>query len=109
MTEAAPRKKLTRVAKGKRPKMFDDWTDDVFMSMITALTTEMLVMRDRVDTIERIAAKKGVILKAEIDAYEFDEAELAERDAARKALADRIFYLVLQQAERNKTPKQKKA
>ena len=30
---------------------------------------------------------------------------LAEREAARKALGDRIFYLVLQQAERNKTPK----
>ena len=54
--------KLTRVAKGKRPKMFDHWTDDVFMSMITALTTEMMVMRDRLDTIERIAADKGVIL-----------------------------------------------
>lgn len=105
MTEAKPRPKLTRVAKGKRPKMFDNWTDDVFMSMITALTTEMMVMRDRLDTIERIAADKGVILKTEIDSYTFDEKALAEREAARRALGDRIFYLVLQQAERNKTPK----
>jgi hypothetical protein len=108
MTEAAaPRKKLTRVARGKRPKMFTDWPDDVFMSMITALTTELMVMRDRVDTIERIAANKGVILKSEIDAYVFDDKAMAEREDARKALADRIFYLVLQQAERNKTPKRK--
>lgn len=107
MTEVAPAKKLTRVARGKRPKMFDDWSSDVFMSMITALTTELMVMRDRVDTIERLAADKGVILKSDIDAYEFDDKALAEREASRKALADRIFYLVLQQAERNKTPKRK--
>jgi len=105
MAEAPPRKKLTRVAKGKRPKMFDQWSDDVFMSMITALTTEMMVMRDRMDTIERIASDKGVILKSEIDSYQFDDQAMAEREAARKALGDRIFYLVLQQAERNKTPK----
>ena len=107
MTTTAPLKKFTRVARGKRPKMFDAWSDDVFMSAITALTTELMVMRDRVDTIERIAADKGVILKTEIDAYAFDEVAQAEREKARKALADRIFYLVLQQAERNKTPKRK--
>jgi hypothetical protein len=105
MSDAAARKKLTRVARGKRPRMFDHWPDDVFMSMVAALTTELMVMRDRMDTIERIAADKGVILKSEIDAYVLDEKALAERETARKALADRIFYLVLQQAERNKKPK----
>ena len=104
---ATPGKKLTRVARGKRPKMLDDWSSDVFVSMITALTTELMVMRDRVDTIERLAADKGMILKSDIDAYAFDDAALAEREAARKSLADRIFYLVLQQAERNTTPKRK--
>jgi hypothetical protein len=107
MADAPPRKKLTRVARGKRPRMLENWSDDVFMSMITALTTELMVMRDRVDTIERIAANKGVMLKSDIDTYEFDDKALAEREDARKALADRIFYLVLQQAERNKTPKRK--
>ena len=107
MAEAVPKNKMTRVARGKRPKMLPDWSSDVFLSMITSLTTELMVMRDRVDTIERIAADQGVILKSDIDAYEFDDKALAEREAARKALADRIFYLVLQQAERNKTPKKK--
>jgi hypothetical protein len=107
MAETPPRTKLTRVARGKRPKMFDHWPDDVFMSMLTAVTTELMVMRDRMDTIERIAAAKGLILKDEIDRFVFDDAARAEREAARKALGDRIFYLVLQQAERNKMPKRK--
>ncbi len=107
MTAPLQRKKFTRVARGKRPRMLDMWSDDVFVSALTALTTEMMVLRDRLDTIERIAADKGVILKTEIDAYVFDETAQTERETARKALADRIFYLVLQQAERNKTPKRK--
>jgi len=46
-------------------------------------------------------------VKSDIETYEFDDKALAVREEARKALADRIFYLVLQQAERNKTPKRK--
>src|SRR5262245_46577890 len=100
---AAPPKKLTRVARGKRPQIFDDWSDDAFMSMITALTAEMMVLRDRLDTVERIAAAKGIILKDEIENYQPDEKAAAERDAARKALGDRVYYLLLQEAERHKT------
>lgn len=95
-------KKLTRVARGKRPVLFGAGEGDMFLSMISALTTEMMVMRDRLDTVERIAAVKGVILKDEIDSFAFDDAAKAERDAARKALADRVYYLLLQQAERHK-------
>jgi hypothetical protein len=107
MADPTPPKKLTRVARGKRPRMFNNWTDDVFMSMLTAVTTELMVMRDRMDTIERIASAKGLILKDDIESFEFDDKAMAEREAARKALADRIFYLVLQQAERNKTTKKR--
>jgi hypothetical protein len=105
MAEPKAPKKLTRVARGKRPRMFDNWADDVFMSMLTAVTTELMVMRDRMDTLERVAAAKGLVLKDDIESFEFDDKALAEREAARKALADRIFYLVLQHAERNKTAK----
>lgn len=98
----APPLKLTRVAKGKRPYLFDDGTGDVFLSMITALTAEMMVLRDRLDTVERIAAAKGVILRDEIENFEPDETAEAERAAARRALADRVYYLLLQQAERHK-------
>jgi len=104
---AASPKKLTRVARGKRPVLFGDGEGDMFLSMITALTTELMVMRDRLDTIERVAAAKGVILKSEIDTFAFDETALAERDAARKALADRVYYLLLQQAERHKAAEKK--
>jgi hypothetical protein len=94
--------KLTRVARGKRPLLFPDGTGDVFMSMITALTTEMMVMRDRLDTVERIAAAKGLILKDEIESYRPDEQAAAERAAARQALGDRVYYLMLTMAERHK-------
>ena len=97
--------KLTRVARGKRPTLFPDGESDVFMSMITALTAELMVTRDRLDTIERIAAAKGVILREEIEAYRPDEQAATERDEARKAMGDRVYYLLLAQAERQKMEK----
>jgi hypothetical protein len=101
---AAP-KKLSRVARGKRPQILNTWSEDVLLAMVTSLTTELMVLRDRVDTIERIAADKGVILKDEIENYTFDEKAQAERDAARKALGDRVYYLLLAEAERHKAAK----
>jgi len=103
MTDAP--KKLSRVARGKRPQILNTWSEDVFLSMVTSLTTELMVLRDRVDTIERIAADKGIILKEEIENYAFDEKAAAERDTARKALGDRVYYLLLAEAERHKAAK----
>lgn len=104
MTDAPP-KKLSRVARGKRPQILNTWPEDVLLSMVTSLTAELMVLRDRVDTIERVAAAKGLILKDEIENHTFDAAALAERDAARKALGDRVYYLLLAEAERHKAAK----
>ena len=46
--------KLPRVAKGKKPKYLDDGSIDNLMAMIMTLTQEISVLRDRIDTLERI-------------------------------------------------------
>ncbi|HET6563817.1 MAG TPA: hypothetical protein VFG52_00275, partial [Xanthomonadales bacterium] len=63
-------------------------------SMVMVLASELSVTRDRLDTIERIARKKNLILADEIDDFEFDEAALAEREQRRQDFMDRLFYLL---------------
>ena len=49
--------KLPRVAKGKKPKYLDDGSIDNLMAMIMTLTQEISVLRDRIDTLERMLEK----------------------------------------------------
>ena len=53
---------LQRKAKGKRPHYFSNPDVDKLLSMIMALTGELAVARDRIDTIERVAQPKDYFL-----------------------------------------------
>ena len=46
--------KLPRVSKGERPKFFDDPAIDQMMTFFLELMTEVSVLRERVDTVERL-------------------------------------------------------
>ena len=50
-------------AKGKRPKYFDDPATDRTMSIVMALVGEVSVLRERLDTVERLLDAKGTITR----------------------------------------------
>lgn len=89
---------IERNARGKRPQFYDTPGLDDAMSMIMVLAGEMMVMRDRLDTIERIAATKGFVTTEEIDAYAPDQAVLETRETRRQAFLTKLFYLARKQA-----------
>ncbi|MEL7030023.1 MAG: hypothetical protein AAGL49_12640 [Pseudomonadota bacterium] len=95
MTEAL---KLERDARGKRPQFFDAPALDHMMSMIMVLAEEMNVLADRLDTVERIAATKGLVLEDEIEAFAPDEGVLAAREERRQAFLQRLYYLMRKEA-----------
>jgi hypothetical protein len=66
-------------AKGKRPEYFDAPEDDRFFSILLALVGEVSVMRQRLDTIERLLETKGSISRSDIEAYSPDEQAALER------------------------------
>ncbi len=86
--------KLRRNARGKRPQFYGEPALDTVTSMVMVLASELSVTRDRLDTIERIARKKNLILADEINDFEFDQAALAEREQRRQDFMDRLFYLL---------------
>jgi hypothetical protein len=91
-------RQLERNARGKRPQFYDTPGMDEAMSMIMVLANELSVVRDRLDTVEKVAAAKGVILDAEIEAFEPDQAVLEARELTRQDFLARLFYLARKQA-----------
>ena len=71
---AAPQIKRIRTAKGRRPYFFDDPNIDKLLAMIMALTGEVSVIRERLDTHERLAEKKKLPTSDNIEGYKPTEA-----------------------------------
>ena len=97
MTPPAP--KVNREARGKRPMFYEAEGLDQAMSMILVLAEEMMVMRDRFDTMERIAAAKGLVLEQEIEDYQPDQGVLAAREQRRQDFLARLYYLMRKEAK----------
>lgn len=90
---------IPRHAKGKRPTFFEVDGVDEAMSMILVLASEFCVMRDRLDTVEKIATAKGIMIDEEVDSFEPDEATILAREERRKAFLDRLYYVTLKKAK----------
>jgi len=101
MTEdtTAERPHVIRHATGKRPQFYDTPGLDAAMSMIMVLANEMCVLRDRLDSAERVAKASGLDLTAGIEALQFDQDALEEREQRRQDFLQRLFYLQLKDAD----------
>lgn len=86
-------------AKGKRPAYFEDPAIDRTLSIVMALVGEVSVMRERMDTIERLLDTKGVISRADIENYVPDLPSGKERGMITKAYIARIMRGVQQDME----------
>ena len=86
--------RLPRIAKGKKPQYFSDPATDKLLWMTLTLMEELSVARDRIDTLERLLARKGVLRLADIEGYEPDAAAASERAARRNAYVERMMRAV---------------
>ncbi len=103
MEFSASSHRMPKFAKGKRPQFYPQEGLDEAMSMILVLASEFSAMRDRMDTIEKIAAAKGIFLDEEIENFAPDEATAAARAERRKALLEQLYYLPLKHAQEQST------
>jgi hypothetical protein len=89
---------VIRHSRGKRPQFYDTPEMDQVMSMIMVLASEISVLSDHIDGIERVARSRGLDLKAGLEALELDDDALAERETRRQDLFRRLFYLLHKEA-----------
>lgn len=86
--------KTPRRAKATRPQYFADSNMDQMHAMIVAMATEISVLYDRFDALERVLEKKGSLVRADLEAWQPDDGAHAERKGKREALIRRIFRVV---------------
>ncbi|MBM3503296.1 MAG: hypothetical protein FJX65_05420 [Alphaproteobacteria bacterium] len=87
-------------AKGKRAGFYRDPANDQIFSFIIMLTQELSVAMDRIETIERLLDKNGVVRRKDIEAYRPGDAEETERTARRDAYIGRVFQILHEEAEK---------
>ncbi len=85
-------------AKGRRPEYLDSATDRL-MSMLMALVGEVSVLRQRLDTVERLLDANGTLSRADIEAYAPDAQAGYERGVETKAYIARVMRGVQQAME----------
>jgi hypothetical protein len=90
-TVAKPVMKLKRIAKGRKPQYFHDPATDKLHSMVLALTQELSVARDRIDTLERLIERAGLFPASAVEAYLPTAEEAAVRSDRRAAMLSRVF------------------
>jgi hypothetical protein len=83
-------------AKGRRPYFHDDPAVDKVLAVAMALAAELSVTRERLDTVERLLAEKGLLSAAEIDAWRPDDAAKQERAVLRSDFVRRVLRIVQQ-------------
>lgn len=79
-----------RVHKGRRPSPGQDERVDTLLGMVMALTSEIAVLRERLDAHERLAAAGQSATPANVDAYDPDEVVQQQRAAARQRMIDKV-------------------
>lgn len=84
---------LPRTTQGKRPQFFDDPAIDQMMTFMIELATEVSVVRERLDTIERLLETQGSVTRAAIEAFIPSATLEAERAGARDAYLKRVFRM----------------
>ena len=90
---------LPRKAKGERPFFFDNPDVDKLLAMLMGLAGEVSVMRDRMDTIEHLAAERGLFSAADIEAFEPSAEVMQQRAARRQEMLGEITRIVYSEIE----------
>ena len=91
--------RLPRIAKGKKPQYFTDPATDKLLWMTLTLMEELSVTRDRLDTVERLLAKRRVLALKDIETWKPDDRAAAERASRRAAYVDRMMRAIHRELE----------
>lgn len=70
------------------------------MAMVAALTSELAVTRERLDTVERLAEAAGLFTRDAVESFAPTDPQAKERDSLRRRIIDRVFRPLREDARR---------
>jgi len=94
-------------SKGKRPYFMRVPEAERVLNVVLALAQETAVLHERMDTLERLLEAKGLLARAEIDAFGPSIEVVNQRSAWSQAYLSRLFRVFEQDCEAlRETPEQ---
>lgn len=88
-----------RTAKGRRPWFFANPEVDQLLAMLMAVATELAATRERLDTVERIAASRNLFSSGDIDAFRPDQPTEEWREEWRSRFLDRVMRILAEELD----------
>lgn len=86
-------------SKGGRPYFLEDPAVERVLNIAMAIATEVAVVHERMDTIERLLESKGILSRQDIEKYVPDETAAEERQGWHARFSARILRIVQQEVE----------
>lgn len=75
--------------------------EEQLLAMVTALTRELAVTRERLDTFERLVERAGVVTQADVESFSASESEFEQRQGLRKRIISKVFRPLQETAARD--------
>ena len=69
--------------------------------MVTALTAELSITRERLDTLERLVESAGVVTRQEVETFAPPEQAAEERESIRRRIIAKVFRPLREAGERD--------
>ena len=85
--------------KGKRPYFLEDTDVERLTAIVMTVAQELSVVRERLDTVERLLDRKGVVTRADIETFEPSKADADERGAWTQEYIARVLRVLQQDRE----------
>ena len=99
MTSLDPLALAGAKSKGKRPYFLENNDVERLSAIVMTIAQELSVMRERLDTVERLLERKGAITRADIESFEPTKADADERGAWTQEYIARVLRVLQQDRE----------
>ena len=90
---------LPRTARGKRPAFHDNPSIDRLVAIVLALSSEVSVLQDRLDTVEMLGMEAGWLRAGAVDTFVPDQQTRERRETAREAFLGRVLHILKAEIE----------
>jgi hypothetical protein len=85
---------LPRVPKGKRAGFYAEPGVDQLYGIVTALAAELWAARERIDTLERVLERAGLIPPDAVEGFAPGDELAARRQREREAFIERVYQVL---------------
>ena len=83
-------------------------TEEALLQMVITLTSQVSVMRERLDTVEALLESSGTFPRSAIEAFEPDPDDVQRRDALRSAIVAKVMQPIAAGLEKDLAAQEKR-